>query len=193
MILIQGDTLRKDHLDLYGYERATAPTLARLAEEGAFFDNAITQTSWTKAATPSIMTSLYPSTHGVHQIPDRLPASATTIAEVFRDAGTRPLSFSSVAFTGQFTNLHQGFEELHESEIDGGARRARAAPRRRASTWTASSSGSTTTATCRSSSTCTSSIRTPPYEPNRPYDTMWADPQGPRGVPAPAGGPQEGR
>ena len=82
VILIQGDTLRKDHLDVYGYSRPTAPTLKRLAEEGALFDNAITQTSWTKAATPSIMASLYPTTHGVHQIADRLPASATTIAEV---------------------------------------------------------------------------------------------------------------
>ena len=62
VILIQGDTLRKDHLELYGYGRATGPTLKRLAQEGAFFDNAITQTSWTKAATPSIHTSLYPST-----------------------------------------------------------------------------------------------------------------------------------
>ena len=80
MILIQGDTLRKDHLDVYGYERPTAPMLRRLAEEGALFDNAITQTGWTKAETPSILTALYPSTHGVHAFADRLPASATTIA-----------------------------------------------------------------------------------------------------------------
>ena len=30
-----------------------------------------------------------PSTHGVHQFPDRLPASAMTIAEVFRERGLR--------------------------------------------------------------------------------------------------------
>ena len=40
----------------------------------------------------------------------------TRIAEAFRDAGYATLSFSSVMFTGQFTNLHQGFEELHEAE-----------------------------------------------------------------------------
>jgi hypothetical protein len=125
VILIQGDTLRKDHLELYGYERATGPTLKRMAEEGAFFDNAITQTSWTKAATPSVHTSLYPSTHGVHQIPDRLPSSATTLAEVYRDAGYATVSFASVAFTGAFTNLHQGFEVLHEAESTAG----RAGPR----------------------------------------------------------------
>ena len=30
-------------------------------------------------------------------------------------AGYATLSLSSVPFTGQYTNLHQGFEELHES------------------------------------------------------------------------------
>src|SRR5262249_56319409 len=67
-------------------------------------------------AVPAVMTSVYPTTHGVHQIPDRLPASATTIAEVFRQAGYATVSFASVAFTGTLTNLHQGFEELHEVE-----------------------------------------------------------------------------
>jgi arylsulfatase A-like enzyme len=175
VILIQGDTLRPDHLDAYGYERKTAPNLTRLAEEGALFRHAITQTGWTKAATPSIMTSLYPSTHGVHQIPDRLPAAATTIAEVYRKAGYATVSFSSVAFTGQFTNLHQGFEELHESESTVG----RAGPR-----------GSKTAREYvdRLTDWLEDHKDVPffvylhffdphsPYEPNRPYDTLWADP-----------------
>ena len=33
VILIQVDTLRRDHLDVYGYERETAPGLSRLAAE----------------------------------------------------------------------------------------------------------------------------------------------------------------
>jgi len=177
VILIHGDALRKDHLDLYGYERPTAPTLRRLAEEGAFFDNAITQTSWTKAATPSIMTSLYPSTHGVFQIPDRLPASATTIAEVFRDGGFATVSFSSVAFTGQLTNLHQGFEELHESESAVG----RAGPR---GAKTAREFVDRLVGWLEDHRDVPSFVYLhlfdphAPFEPNRPYDTMWADPKG---------------
>ena len=92
VILIQGDTLRTDHLDAYGYERATAPRLKELAGEGALFRHAITQTTWTKAATPSVHTSLYASTHGVHHIPDRLPASASTIAEAFREGVGKALA-----------------------------------------------------------------------------------------------------
>ncbi|HUG52875.1 MAG TPA: sulfatase [Vicinamibacteria bacterium] len=177
VILVQLDTLRTDHLDAYGYGRKTAPTLARLGREGALFRHAITQTSWTKAATPSVHTSLYPSTHGVHQFAARLPASAATIAEAYRDAGYATTSFSSVLFTGQFTNLHQGFEELHESDSTAG----RAGPR-----------GSKTSREYvdRLVDWLEDHRDVPafvylhffdphsPYEPNPPYDTMWADPKG---------------
>jgi arylsulfatase A-like enzyme len=177
VILIQGDTLRKDHLDVYGYERPTAPTLRRLAEDGVLFNNAITQTGWTKAETPSILTSLYPTTHGVHAIPDRLPASATTIAEVYRNAGYATASFSSVAFTGQFTNLHQGFEEVHESESAVG----RAGPQ---GAKTAREYVDRLVGWLEDHRDVPSFVYLhvfdphSPYEPNRPYDTMWADPKG---------------
>jgi hypothetical protein len=38
----------------------------------------------------------------------------TTLAEAMRGGGFATISMSSILFTGQFTNLHQGFEELHE-------------------------------------------------------------------------------
>ena len=101
MIFIQADTLRRDHLNLYGHSRETAPFLARMAKDGVQFNNAISQASWTKVSTPSMMTGLYPTTHGVHGFNDRLPASVTTMAEVYKAAGYATLSLSSVAFTGQ--------------------------------------------------------------------------------------------
>ena len=156
VILIQGDTLRKDHLELYGYTRPTGPTLKRLAEDGAFFDNAITQTSWTKAATPSIHTSLYPSTHGVHQIPDRLPNSATTIAEVYRDAGYATLSSSPAPRTRRSTGGAKTAREFTDRLVD----------------WLDGHRDIPVFVYLHFFDPH------PPYEPNRPYDTMWADPKG---------------
>jgi arylsulfatase A-like enzyme len=115
VILVQADTLRRDHLEAYGHGRPTAPGLARLAKEGVRFQHAFAQASWTKVSSTSILTSLYPPTHGVLEFNDRLPVSATTIAEVYREHGYATLSLSSVPFTGQFTNLQQGFEELRET------------------------------------------------------------------------------
>ena len=115
VILIWADTLRRDHLDLYGYERETGPNIRKLAEQGANFTDCVLQATWTKVSTPSLMTGMYARSHRVWEISHKLPAVATTIAEVFRDAGYATLSLCSIVFTGKFTNLHQGFEVLHES------------------------------------------------------------------------------
>ena len=171
VIFVHADTLRSDHLDMYGYERETAPILQGLAGEGARFDTVMAQGTWTKVSTPSFMTSLYPLSTGVHGFADRLPAAAITLAETYRDAGYATLALSSVLFTGQFTNLHQGYEELHES-------------------------GSTETPGPKTARAYVDRIAEwlqvhrdvpffiylhvfdphDPYEPYRPYDGLWADP-----------------
>jgi arylsulfatase A-like enzyme len=94
--------------------------LARLAAEGAIALDAQSHAIWTKVSVPSIHTSLYPRTHTVQRFFDLLPYTATTIAEVYRDAGYATLGLSSNNFVGRATNLHQGYEEFHESTSIGG-------------------------------------------------------------------------
>jgi len=120
VIVMVADTLRSDHLDAWGHDRLTAPTLADLAAEGARFADTVSQGAWTKIAVPSILTSLYASTHGIVDIPDRVPASVTTMAEAFRAAGYATFHTSSVPFSGRNSNLQQGVEVLHErASVDG--------------------------------------------------------------------------
>ena len=114
VILVWMDTLRRDHLPMYGYARPTAPALARIAAEGTVFEDCVAQATWTKASGPSILTGLYPSTHGVQSFSGLLPSSATTIAEAYRQAGYSTLGLETIQFVGKFSNQHQGFEELHE-------------------------------------------------------------------------------
>jgi arylsulfatase A-like enzyme len=117
VILIMTDTLRPDRLEAYGNPRQTAPTLARMAREGALFKDAQSQATWTKVSTPALLTSLYPLTTGVRDFPDRVPSAAVTLAEAFRQGGYTTLGFTSAPFTGAFSNLHQGYEELYESPL----------------------------------------------------------------------------
>jgi arylsulfatase A-like enzyme len=173
VILIHVDTLRPDHLGFYGHTRDTAPFLARFAQEGAMFKHAFAQAGWTKVSTSSFMTSLYPTTHGVQGINDRLPAAATTAAEVYRAAGYATVSFSSVAFTGLGTNLHQGYEELHErTSVDTGPQYTSKTARTfvdRASEWIEQHRDAPFFMYLH--------VFDPhsPFEPRRPWDTMWAD------------------
>lgn len=172
VILIHADTLRRDHLDAYGYSRATAPVIARLAKEGTIFRNYIVQATWTKVSTPSLMTSLYPTSHGVADFTDHLPAAANTLAESFRAAGYATVSLASVLFTGQFTNLHQGFEELHEdgSLPEQGSSKTAREYVDRLGDWLGRHRDSPFFAYLH--------VFDPhdPFEPRRPYDALWADP-----------------
>jgi arylsulfatase A-like enzyme len=115
VILVMADTLRRGELGCYGSARAVSPNIDRLAAEGARLERMTTNATWTKVASPTLLTGLYPPTHGVREQADHISAAATTVAEVFRGAGFATLSFASVPFSGRLTNLHQGFEELHES------------------------------------------------------------------------------
>lgn len=173
VILIHADTLRPDHLSLYGSTRDTAPFLKTLASEGVLFNNAMAQATWTKVSSSSFLTSLYPTTHGVAKFVDRLPATVTTLADVYRSAGYATLSLSSVTFTGQYTNLHKGFEEVHEATSQTDLVYTSKSAREyidRVSEWL----------DVHRDEPFFIYLHVfdphPPYEPRRPYDAIWSDP-----------------
>ncbi len=173
VILIMCDTLRKDHLTMYGHKRDTSPILANLASQGTLFLDNVTQATWTKVSTPSIMTGMYPKSHRVHDFQDRVSAAADTLAESYRAAGYATVSYSSVLFTGKFTNLQQGFEELHEStSVDDPKYEAKTARTYvdRAIGWIGRHRDNPFFMYLH--------VLDPhdPFEPRAPYDALWADP-----------------
>jgi hypothetical protein len=76
-----------DHMSAYGYNRRTTPNLERLAAEGAIFENAYSNATWTKPSTMSFMTSLQNSVLGGYRShSDPLPDQAVTMAQHLLDA-----------------------------------------------------------------------------------------------------------
>jgi arylsulfatase A-like enzyme len=55
------DSLRADHLPLYGYRKNTSPTLSRLGKESWVFDRVYSQSSNTSLSIPSMMRGRWPS------------------------------------------------------------------------------------------------------------------------------------
>ncbi len=170
VILIVSDTTRRDHLNFNGYGRETAPTLSKLALQGARFSDNVSQATWTKVSFPTIMTSLYSSTNRVKEMQDQLPLAATTMAEVFREAGYATVAYSSVPFHGKLTNLHKGYEEFHErsSITEAGSKTARTYVDR-LSDWLDHHRDEHFFVVLHVFDAH------PPYEPRRPYDTLWAN------------------
>lgn len=64
------DALRADRLGINGYPLPTTPNIDALAAESANFRTAIAHSTWTKPSIATLMTSLYPSQHGIHRVAD---------------------------------------------------------------------------------------------------------------------------
>ena len=82
LVFLIVDTLRADHLGVYGYERPTSPTIDRLAATGIRFARVESQSSWTKASMASMWTGLYPQRSGITRYDDGIPDAALMPAEM---------------------------------------------------------------------------------------------------------------
>ena len=111
VILITIDTLRADRLSSYGSDRVSTPHIDRLAGEGIRFANASSTVPFTLPAHSSIMTGLYPPSHGVREnVGYVLGADRTTLAERFRDAGYRTGGFVSAFVLDARWGIGRGFD-----------------------------------------------------------------------------------
>lgn len=109
VILIVIDALRADHLGCYGYEKQTSPNIDAFAKEAVLFKNCYVQASWTKPSVASILTSLYPTTHGATFDASKLPGEVTTLAEILHAAGYITYGYVSNPHLKRLFNFEQGF------------------------------------------------------------------------------------
>jgi arylsulfatase A-like enzyme len=110
LVLIVVDTLRADWTTPYGFEQDTSPELNAWARRGVLFERVRAQSSWTKISMASLMTSLWPRTHGITQAQDGLAESAVTLAEVLRDAGYATYGVQTNGWLHQSFGFQQGFD-----------------------------------------------------------------------------------
>ena len=112
IILISLDTLRADHLSCYGYHRNTSPNIDAFAQDSILFENALVQSPWTLPSHMSIMTSLYPSLHGVRKYNHHLADEHVTIAEIVKEGGYQTAAFTDGGFVSVEFGFGQGFRHL---------------------------------------------------------------------------------
>ncbi len=87
VILLVNDTMRADHLGLYGYNKATSAEIDDAAKTGVVFEDCIVQAPWTIPSMGTIFTSLYPTTHGMVAADKGLSPLLDTLGEAFNAAG----------------------------------------------------------------------------------------------------------
>ena len=133
MVVIVIDTLRADHLGVYGYEeRPTSPNLDARADSAAVFDRAYTTAPWTLPAFGSLFTGQVPTRHGAGVIveditkaegldslrdlvvqPDnsffKLDDSLPTLASMLAEAGYATAAIVNNAFLSPEFGVDRGF------------------------------------------------------------------------------------
>jgi choline-sulfatase len=123
IVLVTVDTLRRDHLGVYGYALPTSPWLDELAARGTVFDRAYAPTGWTAPSMASLFTGVYPAQHGVdvawiqegrtYGQPVLSPAHRT-LAEGLAEAGYQTFGLSTNGHVTAETGFSQGFEIWEE-------------------------------------------------------------------------------
>lgn len=116
ILLVTIDTLRADHLSMYGYQRPTSPMLDALAAEGVRFDNATVQWPKTGPSFASIFTATYPKNNGiVRKIGIPLPQKFLMLAETLRGQGYQTHAVVANGAVASDFNFDQGFDTYIES------------------------------------------------------------------------------
>ena len=112
-ILIIVDTLRADHLSMYGYPRLTSPNLDAWAAGGRVYERAHSTSSWTLPAFGTLFTGYVPMRHGAGyaERSSKLGSSVSTIAEMLIDRGFRTGAVINNPYLRKIFGVDRGFEE----------------------------------------------------------------------------------
>ena len=121
VVLVSMDTLRADHTGAYGYGLPTTPQLDLFAQEAVLFEDAVSQSAWTRPAHTSMFTGLYPAEHGVISMGGnaKVPGDLPTLAERMREGGYATAAFTGGANMSARFGFDRGFD-LYKSPGLGG-------------------------------------------------------------------------
>ncbi len=128
IIFITIDTIRADHLGVYGYFRNTSPVIDALAAESVLFERCIAPMATTLPTHLSLMTGTYPVEHGVmanvgdggiRYVPS---PSLRTFAQFASESGYATAAFVSATPLKAHSGIAAGFDLFDEP--DGAERKA---------------------------------------------------------------------
>jgi arylsulfatase A-like enzyme len=110
VILISIDTLRADHLPVYGYRAIKTPAIDSLANDGVVFERAYTHSTQTLPSHAAMMTGRLPFENGVRDDDATLGADERPLAQMLRERGYTTGGIVSSGLLRRTTGLARGFD-----------------------------------------------------------------------------------
>lgn len=117
LVLITVDCARPDFMSTYGYQSDPPTTyyIDAQARHGAVFTQAYSQAAWTSPGVASVLTGMYPPTHGVTSQDQTLPQVVTTLLDGFKQHGYKiPALSYLINAAPNFLNL----ADFDDPEVD---------------------------------------------------------------------------
>ena len=113
------DGASADFMSLYGSNRRTTPHLERIGAEGAVFEAAYSNSTWTRPSTVSFLTSLHHSVlGGLSNSRNMVPEGVLTLAEHLHQAGYQTAEFTSNPNAGSVSGLDErGNDWFRDSRV----------------------------------------------------------------------------
>ncbi len=115
IVLIVIDTLRVDHMSVYGYSRKTTPNTARYFANAEKFENAWSAASYTSASVTSMLSGLYPGKHGIRGFYMRLSPQIRLLPEFLAPLGYQTAAIvSNTVLTDEALGIGSRFESYDD-------------------------------------------------------------------------------
>jgi len=115
VVVILCDALRPDFLGCYGNKKVNTPNIDKLAEEGVFFTNAFSQSSFTNYSVASLFTGLNVKNHGIRERGLVLEEKFTTLAQRLEKAGYSTILVSESPGS-RLGGMKRGFQEIYSEK-----------------------------------------------------------------------------
>ncbi len=109
VVLISADSVRADHLQIYGYERKTTPVLAGLSGRATVFNNYFSTSYLTPISEASVHTGLYPEVNGMISFRHQISADVKTMAGHFKAAGYKTVAIGTSPEFNSFEAVKKSF------------------------------------------------------------------------------------
>lgn len=122
IVVYLADTMRADHLSVYGYEWDTSPWLREFGGEGAVFEQTYSHAPWTKPSIGSLFTGVRPLVHQasisswnfehlMEQQVQMLRPQFQTLAEIMKSRGYATGYFLTNPHSQKEFGFAQGFDQ----------------------------------------------------------------------------------
>jgi arylsulfatase A-like enzyme len=109
--IVLSDACQPAHLGVYGYARNTSPHIDAFAADAMVYENAYANASFTRSSVATLLTGLYPDSHDVRVLANKIPRTLLTMPEYLNAKGYQTGIITSTFAVSPHFGFTQGVDD----------------------------------------------------------------------------------